>query len=101
LRAELRGELESVRIRTEDQETGLQARIETATNEAATNLAKLSNELREREDRLENEQRVCFKQLLLETNEALVSSERSQQRTNASLEEMNQRIKQLEEFAKR
>jgi hypothetical protein len=97
LRAELRGELESVRIRTEDQGTGLQARIETATNEAATNLVKLSNELREREERLENEQRVCFKQLLLETNEIAVSSDRAQQRISTIVEEMNQRIKQLED----
>ena len=97
LRAELRGELESVRIRSEDQETGLQARVETATNEAATNLIKLSNELREREERLENEQRVCFKQLLLETNEIAVSSDRLQQRISTLAEEMNQRIKQLED----
>jgi ribosome-associated translation inhibitor RaiA len=100
LRAELRGELESVRIRAEDQGTGLQARIETAMNEAATNLAKLSNEMREREERLENEQRVCFKQLLLETNEAAVSSDRAQQRIGTLIEEMNQRIKQLEDSQK-
>jgi hypothetical protein len=100
LRAELRGELESVRIRTEEQGTGLQARIETAMNEAATNLAKLSNELREREERLENEQRVCFKQLLLETNEIAVSSDRAQQRISTLIEEMNQRIKQLEDSQK-
>jgi hypothetical protein len=97
LRAELRGELERVRIRGEDQGTGLQARIETAMNEAATNLTKLTNELREREERLENEQRVCFKQLLLETNETAVSSERAQQRISTLIEEMNQRIKQLED----
>lgn len=100
LRAELRGELESVRIRAEDQGTGLQARIETAMNEAATNLTKLSNELREREERLENEQRVCFKQLLLETNETAVSSDRAQQRISTLIEEMNQRIKQLEDSQK-
>jgi len=100
LRAELRGELERVRIRGEDQGTGLQARIETAMNEAATNLTKLTNELREREERLENEQRVCFKQLLLETNETAVSSERAQQRISTLIEEMNQRIKQLEDSQK-
>ena len=94
---ELRGELESVRIRSEDTGTELQARIETAANEAATNLAKLSNELREREERLENEQRVCFKQLSLETNEIAVSSDRAQQRITTLIEEMNQRIKQLED----
>jgi ribosome-associated translation inhibitor RaiA len=101
LRAELRGELESVRIRTEDQGTELQAGIETATNEAAKNLARLSSELREREERLENEQRVCFKQLLLETNETAVSSDRAQQRINKLIEELNQRIKQLEDSRKK
>jgi hypothetical protein len=100
LRAELRGELESVRIQTDDQGTELQERIEAATNEAAANLAKLSNQLREREESLENEQRVCFKQLLLETNETAVSSERAQQRINKLMEEMNQRIKQLEDSRK-
>ena len=100
LRAELRGEMESVRLRTEDKGTELQARIKTATDEAAANLAKLSNELREREDHLENEQRVCFKQLLLETNETAVSSDRAQQRISTLIEEMNQRIKQLEESRK-
>jgi len=100
LRAELRGEMESVRLRTEDRGTELQARIKTATDEAAANLAKLSNELREREDHLENEQRVCFKQLLLETNETAVSSDRAQQRISTLIEEMNQRIKQLEESRK-
>jgi hypothetical protein len=100
LRAELRGEMESVRLRTEDRGTELQARIKTATDEAAANLAKLSNELREREDHLENEQRVCFKQLLLETNETAVSSDRAQQRISTLIEEMNQRLKQLEESRK-
>jgi hypothetical protein len=97
LRAELRGELENARIRTEDQRAGLQARIETAVNEAATNLAKLSTELREREERLESEQRVCFKQLLLETNEVAVASDRAQQRFSTTIEAMNQRLKQLED----
>lgn len=100
LRAELRGELESVRIRTEDQGSELQARIETARNEAETNLAKLSHELRAREERLENEQRVCFKQLLLETNEIAVSSDRAQQRISTLIEETNQRLKQLEDSRK-
>ena len=96
LRAELRGELESVSLRTEDRGTELEARIKTVANEAAANLAKISNEL----EHLENEQRVCFKQLLLETNETAVSSDRAQQRISTLIEEMNQRIKQLEESRK-
>jgi len=96
LRAELRGELESVSLRTEDRGTELEARIKTVANEAAANLAKISNEL----EHLENEQRVCFKQLLLETNETAVSTDRAQQRISTLIEEMNQRIKQLEESRK-
>ena len=62
LRAEIRGELEGVRIQAEDQAAELRAKIEAGTSEAAAQLAKLSSELRDREDRIENEQRVCFKQ---------------------------------------
>ena len=94
LRAEIRGEMESVRIQSEDRGTELRDRIEAE-------LAKLLTELRERQDRLENEQRVCFKQLSLETNETAVSSDRAQQRIHSLLEEMNQRIKQLEDSEKR
>lgn len=89
LRAEVRGELEGVRIQAEDQGTELRARIETK-------LAQLSGELREREDRIENEQRVCFKQLSLEANETAVSSDRAQQRIRTLIEEMNERIKLLD-----
>jgi hypothetical protein len=37
---------------------------------------------------------------LLETNETAVSSERAQQRISTLIEEMNQRIKQLEDSPK-
>jgi ribosome-associated translation inhibitor RaiA len=89
-RAEIRGEMESVRIQSQDRGAELRTRIEAE-------LAKLLTELRERQDRLENEQRVYFKQLSLETNEMAVSSDRAQQRSHLLLEEMNQRIKQLED----
>jgi hypothetical protein len=97
LRAELRGELEGVRIQAADQAAEVRATIEAGKSEAVVLLAELSGELRD----IENEQRVCFKQLSLETSEAVVSNERAQQRTNALLEEMKQRLKQLEESAKR
>jgi hypothetical protein len=93
----LRGEVEAARIRAADQETQLRAEIETQKTEAAARLSEVANELREREDHLENEQRVCFKQLSLETSEAVVSNDRAQRRTGARLDEMNQRIKQIEE----
>ena len=93
LRAEVRGELEGVRFRSEDQGAELRTRIESET-------AKLSTELRERQDRIENEQRVCFKQLSLETNEAAVANERAQKRIGALLEEVRERLKLLEDSGK-
>jgi len=92
-RAQINGEVETIRIQSADHGAELRARIETVKTEAVDRLA---GELREREDRIENEQRVCFKQLSLEVNETAVSNDRALQRMNASLEEMNQRIKQLE-----
>lgn len=93
LRAEVRGELEGLRMQAEDQGAELRTRIETG-------LARFSSELSDRQDRLENEQRVCFKQLSLETNETAVSTERAQQRIRTVLEEMNERIKRLEDSGK-
>ena len=87
LQAEFHGEFKAIRIQVEDQGAELRAKIET----------EIAGELRERQDRIENELRVCFKQLSLETNETAVSSDRAQQRIHALLEEMNQRIKQLED----
>lgn len=101
LRAELRGEVEAWRIRTGDQEAQLRAEIESQTGAAAARLSEVANELRERLDDLENEQRVCLKQMSLETSEAVVSSDRAQQRTRTLLDEVNQRISQIEERGKR
>jgi len=58
--------------------------------------ARLANELRERDERLQDEQRVCFKQLALETSEAAVLEDRARRKTESLLEGLSQRIKQLE-----
>ena len=58
--------------------------------------ATLANELRERDERLQDEQRVCFKQLALETSEAAVLEDRARRKTEASLEEIERRIAGLE-----
>lgn len=96
-RGELRGEVEALRIRAEDQGTRLRAELENQKSAAAARLSEVVNELREREDLLENEQRVCFRQLSLETSEAVVSNDLAQRRMKALLDDLNQRIKQLEE----
>jgi hypothetical protein len=56
----------------------------------------LTRELRERDERLHEEQRVCFKQLALETSEAAVLEDRARRKTEALLEETKRRIEQLE-----
>lgn len=86
----LRGELEAGRIRTEDLGVELRGAIEAARSEATALVLDL-----------ENEQRVSYKQLSLETTEAVVSTDQKQRRIAALLEEMNQRIKQLEDSIKR
>ena len=96
-RGELRGELEAFRIGAEDQRTQLRAEFDNQQSAAAAHLSEVMNELRERDDLLENEQRVCFKQLSLEASEAVVSNDLEQRRMKALLDDLNQRIKQLEE----
>jgi len=96
LRAEMRGEVEALRIGAEDQGAQVRAELENQKSAVAARLSEIVNELREREDLLENEQRVCFKQLSLETSEAVVSNDRAQRKTKALLDDLNQRIKQLE-----
>lgn len=59
-------------------------------------LSELVGEICEREERLLEEQRVCFKQLSLETSEAAVLEDRARRKTEALLEELKRRIEQLE-----
>jgi hypothetical protein len=77
---------------------------ETQRNQAAVQLAAqldakfaaIVSEMREREDRLLEEQRVCYKQLALETTETAVLEDRARRKTEALLEELQKRVKQLE-----
>jgi len=81
----LRTEFEAHRRATEDQK-----------NQGATQLAKLAGELRERADLIQEEQRVCFKQLALETSEAAVLEDRARRRMETLLEELQRRVTELE-----
>ncbi len=56
----------------------------------------LTNELRERDERLLEEQRVCFKQLSLETSEAAVIEDRARRKAIDLLEELQRRVERLE-----
>lgn len=86
-----------------DQLANLQSEIEaqgrateTQTNRVAAQFAQLVNEMRERNERLQEEQRVCFKQLALETSEAAVLEDRARRQTKALLDELQRRVSQLE-----
>jgi hypothetical protein len=99
LRAELRAESEARRIELENHQTetkALRALIEVQRIQGEARLLELVAELRERDDRLQDEQRVCFKQLSLETCEAAVLEDRARRKTESLVEELKGRIEQLE-----
>jgi len=87
--AEMRGEFEAARTRSESLGVELRGAIEAARSEATALVLDL-----------ENEQRVSYKQLSLESTEAVVSTDQKQRRIVALLEEMSQRIKLLEDAIK-
>ena len=99
----LRAQLAESEARRMAQQSELRNIIETqrrATDvqrdQGDARFATLANELRERDERLQDEQRVCFKQLALETSEAAVLEDRARRKTEASLEEIERRIAGLE-----
>ena len=63
--------------------------------EAVELRAELVSELRERDGHLRDEQRVCFKQLALETSEAAVLEDRARRKTEALLEVLTRRVEEL------
>jgi hypothetical protein len=73
-----------------------QKEVEHQTETNAARLSELVTELRERDAHLQDEQRVCFKQLSLEATEAAVLEDRARRKTEALLEELKRRIEQLE-----
>ena len=70
--------------------------LEAVTGKTETRVEGLVNELGERDALLRDEQRVCFKQLALETSEAAVLEDRARRRAEALLEELQRRVGQLE-----
>ena len=59
-------------------------------------VAELASELRERVQHVAEEQRVCFKQVALEISEAAVLEDRARRKTEALLEELRDRVSELE-----
>lgn len=90
--ATLRAEIAAQRAKIQA-ETGL---ANTHKGQVEARLTELLKELRERDEHLRDEQRVCFKQLALETSEAAMLEARARQKSKALLEELTRRIEQLE-----
>jgi len=65
-------------------------------HELAAFRAELCAELRERDELLREEQRVCFKQVALEASEAATLEDRSRRRTETLLAELQRRLEEIE-----
>lgn len=107
LRAELKFQIEAQHAAQVEYEQSLNklraemnVQVETHVvgqrKETDARLLDLSKELRERCDQLQEEERVCFKQLSLEATEAAVLEDRARHKTESQLEELKGRIKKLE-----
>jgi hypothetical protein len=102
---ELRAEAEARRIEMEQLETALttqRAEIDALRAhriQLDARIAQLHTELRERDERLQSEQRICFKQMALETSEAAVLEDRARRKTEAFLEELKRRVEELEKMS--
>jgi len=91
--------LRQLRAEVNEEQAGVQAmraQIEAQNKSLNGRLSDLVRELHEREERILEEQRVCFKQLSLEASEAAVLEERARRKTDALLEEIKRRVEQLE-----
>ena len=69
-------------------QAGQQARIQAAEQAAEARLANLASELRDRNEQLSAEQRVCFRQLSLEMSEAKVMEDRGRRAIESRLEKL-------------
>jgi len=88
-------ELKALRAQFAAAETKL-SELEAVSRKTETHVEGLVNELSERDAHLRDEQRVCFKQLALETSEAAVLEDRARRRAEALLEELQRRVGKLE-----
>lgn len=88
----LRVEADARRIEFEQ----IRAEIETHRVDVDARLDELVRELRERDEHVHDEQRVCFKQLALETSEAAVLEDRARRQNETLLQELTRRVEELE-----
>lgn len=92
VQAKIAAEAEARRILLEQ----MRAEVEVHRGDVSARVDQLVSELRERDEHLRDEQRVCFKQLALETSETSVLEDRARRKTEALLEELQRRVEQLE-----
>lgn len=90
--AGLTAQIEELRTQIE---TGRHS-LETQGSQADARLAEVVSEFRERIAQLQEERRVSFKQIALETSEAATLEDRARRKTEALLEELQRRINRLE-----
>jgi hypothetical protein len=93
---ELRVELTAQRAETQ---AALRQQNDLASSQTAqvtTQLNALLKELRERDELLRDEQRVCYKQITLELSEAGTAEDRSRRKTETLLGEIQRRLEELE-----
>ncbi len=89
---QLSGEIEACRLTIE----ALRSSTEAHCFAGDSNVMALAAELRQRLDHVQAEQRVSFKQLVLETSEAAVMDDRARRKTEVLCAELQRRIEQLE-----
>jgi multidrug resistance efflux pump len=92
-------ELQALRAQVADQRQAAETQLtqlEALNARTETRVDGLARELNERDAHLRDEQRVCFKQLALETSEAAVLEDRARRKAEALLEELRRRVDQLE-----
>jgi uncharacterized phage infection (PIP) family protein YhgE len=106
LRAELKDHVEGqrvVQINNDQALADINSRAEAdreqvgeRRKELDERLSGLATELNARFERIQDEQRVCFKQLSLEATEAAVLEDRTRRKAEILLEEVSRRLEQLE-----
>jgi len=97
------GELAALRAELADRRAETQAALRQESDlsnsrhaQVATQLNALLKELRERDEHLREEQRVCFKQVALEMREAATLEDRSRRKTDTLLTELQRRLDEIE-----
>lgn len=93
---DLLAQREALETQLGDVETQRAAQVAAQRREMDARLSVITREMRERFEHLQDEQRVCFKQLSLEATEAAVLEDRARRKAEMMIEEFRSRLGQLE-----